>query len=1511
MGKCIIKYKGQKYSEEQFKEYFVNNKQEFATSIAKNKDVADSFKAPTANILFNLNKQDNSRKAVNNRLNILLSKTLNKIKVETIDENGVISIKPIRIKTIKEYKKWHSNKYDGQVIDALGIANMVDGIVAYSTEDGITLPEEALHLIVELIINTPEVQEILTKKDSNGVRLLETTKVYNDNVKEYTERYNDSSLVDKEILGKLIAQYMYDSRKVESFRNKVLRLLQRALKKLFINIKLAYELNPKEYPIEFRQALGIIDNNISADKYISDKNNVIVRNPNSLGVITANPAANLIKVEKSLKEIIKRYDQLLQESKNKGADWDEYKHLFNVLSMAMNAEDGVHNLTAKRISELKAKILIELQKDPSNLTLSNQFININKLEKHFNTFEKSKSDTTLLYSLEYRLAKVRKYYETKSYEEGLNIFLFGTGNVEGKEYTDFNYNEHGAIYDMFKASSKVKELLATPELIRTDHIAQITEILATYVPIIEVVEQTYIDSGNKLFENDDVRNVKVGEALQLINEYIKEAYDFINSNNAHYNAQRNAYLDELSNTNVQSVNKAVFDLVDKNSPKEYTELSQFKKVVGLYKNAQEGWLRLFTKKLKTVMNAVKQRNYSDAINIYTQLTSLGYYDLSASQIVKTFYQLDSKGKPTGYINTERDVAGWVKSREEYKNSIPKLLRQIANASTDPYMKSLNIPTDYYELMQKFVPIYALEKEDRKNLTPEMQALWKLRDAYSTLWSEWEEVNTEQFQEDDVKRITEERRQQLSKYHFNKWYSENIRTYTRFDGSEVTYYTGELRRPKKINENWHKLSTNQKKMALVYAEELRKAKLSALPDKYNFEWFARAPQITKTMFDSVTGGSRYATFKERLKGVFSERVDDDFYNVDKEGQIIKIPPLRYNKKLPDPELLTNDVLRALITYKNSINHRNIFLSAMPELQGMIDMVDTSIVNTQETYFSKSSTKEGRSSHLKAAMDHLMETIVFGNTENKMFGSERITSFFRSGKSYVTSLNLAYNSAAMITSWISSEVDTFVNANIGDLFDKPEYKKGKKEFLGNMYTILKDFENPIKTTKLGALAVVMEVGNTITDNMSKTNVSRGSRMIVGATKPFSGWNAGEIMLSLPIIATMGMSIKNIDGVWMTKQQANKNKVDKKLWNSSTSIYDILEVKNGVIDFKDVPQNIIDLYFIKTQNAISQMSQSLSATDKGTMYKNTLFSFLGVHMSWLILQLDKMFGAEIYNYESEQNEAGYYNRNSLKYTFEVGAAAIKDTIRSMMNMKLNFEEFNNLMDVSINPYNEAKIRNTKRIGVQMAVITAFSLLAYMLVGLALDDEDDEQLSPLLQLAALTALKVRIEQGAKLSLKDMHEFAQKPLSTYDASFSRFQFVNSAIDMLAGEDEEYKKDNIYTGMSKLTVNTIRSIPYLKGIFESYLGWYLNSNLSGDISEQARAMKSKREGVINFVVQPKGQGSDLAVKTAFDALSLPAYIIGNTGGKNILQILDSNHSDNEGLFNSKLPSKKAQNNKDE
>ena len=49
---CIITYKGNKYTQEQFKEYILNNKNEFSHIIASNKNVINSFKKRMEDIDF-------------------------------------------------------------------------------------------------------------------------------------------------------------------------------------------------------------------------------------------------------------------------------------------------------------------------------------------------------------------------------------------------------------------------------------------------------------------------------------------------------------------------------------------------------------------------------------------------------------------------------------------------------------------------------------------------------------------------------------------------------------------------------------------------------------------------------------------------------------------------------------------------------------------------------------------------------------------------------------------------------------------------------------------------------------------------------------------------------------------------------------------------------------------------------------------------------------------------------------------------------------------------------------------------------------------------------------------------------------------------------------------------------------------------------------------------------------------------------------------------------------------
>jgi len=90
---CIITYKGQKYSEEQFKEYFINNKNEFVTSISKNKDVIDSFKRKMEGIDF-VFSQSPELASVGSKVQYLqyLSTIFPDSKVKEIDNSLYISV---------------------------------------------------------------------------------------------------------------------------------------------------------------------------------------------------------------------------------------------------------------------------------------------------------------------------------------------------------------------------------------------------------------------------------------------------------------------------------------------------------------------------------------------------------------------------------------------------------------------------------------------------------------------------------------------------------------------------------------------------------------------------------------------------------------------------------------------------------------------------------------------------------------------------------------------------------------------------------------------------------------------------------------------------------------------------------------------------------------------------------------------------------------------------------------------------------------------------------------------------------------------------------------------------------------------------------------------------------------------------------------------------------------------------------------------------------------------------
>jgi hypothetical protein len=1497
------------------------------------------FTQNNSQTFYNLNKLDAKRKATNNTLNGILSRALSNLSVETIDENGVVTNKAIEVKSLEAFKNWYENnpKYKGEKFTQIGAALLLDGVLAATKDDGVTFAEEHLHFIVEVIKDTPEVQELLTATNEYGFRLFETTQVYQDNYRKYTEQYKGQpdvkNKVDKEILAKLIAQYMYDKRALDGIRNRLKRLLDRVIRIFYKSAKgWAKKLDDSMYPIEIRKALNLIDNNLEHSKYISDtKQHVIKYDPSKIEGVKANPSDNLTDIRTQLENMKKRLDQIIKSAPVAGKDWTRYKELFN-RTVIKSAEDNVSELSLERIAEFKKEVEEALVLDPGNPELQQKIVDTQELEKLFNTFDKNRQDVFQLYNIEARISKINKSIALKQYEEGLNFFLFGTGNMKGASDPDtYDYNQYGAIFDLYKAFSKVIGFTGVPgestvdskntllSMVRPEHIAEMKELFDSYAPILHIVENYYIENGNKLFDGDDVRNAKVVEALRLSNMYIDTIRDFIDNNEVHQHARNNV---EIENFRFIGREDLISDITSKSGAKIYTDLSMMKKVMGLYQHASEAWLRKFQLKINSLEEKENELNYQDSNNLYNSLVALGYKTLKGSKIREVFYQLDSKGNSTHYLNTERDIAKWNKDKTEFTKEIPRLLQNyVKNMGYNVY-----IPNTYEELMKIFTPIYTLKKEDKASLPKELTELWKVRDHYSELWGAWHESNTEEFTQDEADAFLAEAKNKLSLYHYKKLQESSIKEYTKLDGTTVTYFSGALTRPKAMNANYFNLNKQERAMADLFVKTVSDKKLQDNPEKYTFEWLARAPQISATMMDTFTGGGKRKVIKDKLAGIFSPRLDDDFYNVDGQGNVIKLPPERYNKKLDDPKLLTNDIIRSFAIYSANINHRKIFIPELMELQGMVDMVSTGQVTTSPYAFSlKNSltTKSGKGSTLESAMNNLMDTVVYKNTTDKT----PYSTFLIAVKKYITSLNLAYNMPSFITSWISGEIDKGVAAKIGDNYGTWEYMTGQKKYAKDLPSIMKDFENPTKKTVLGALSVAMGVGNSTVDNFSLTTTSKGIRMAISSVAPFSGWNATELLQSLPLLATSAETIRQVDGVWYTKPSyenkffkipvgtTDKKKFiedQKKKWREGKSFIDTIKVDNGNITFQDVPENIVNLYFLRTRAIISEMSQQYTSdTYKGSLHTDSISNLLGTHSTWLMLTMDKMFGAKIDNYLTGQTQSGYYTKETLRYLKDIMLQGSRELYHSLKNSSLDVPTVKYMMNPDINFENRHNIRSVKRIGLHFGVIIAASAAMYIFAGLALGDDDDEELSVALQLASLLLTKVGIEQKAKLSVNDIYEIANNPLAHLEGSFKRFQVLDALWSVLSKNEEDweaYTQDGPYKGMPKWSVSLAKSTPYFKGIFENYAAWYLNpmlgGSLTGDVSEQARSFRQKSAALKKYVVEPTTVGEVRNIAGDFP-FALPAKIIGNTIGENALQLLGEPYYKNSSIFNMKLPSKKA------
>lgn len=1462
------------------------------------------------NTYFNISDPDLSRAKSLTRLNRLLYNTANAMG--------------ITVKKMEQYSIEYSNR-NGKRLNQLGIANLLDKVLAYSENDGVTFPEEMFHFIVAANEQSPEIQQILNLVDQNGVKLITQTDVWAQNRDKYAAIYdNNMEKVELEILGKLLAQYTYDTYQYKTISQRLLRALDAFLRFFKIKTRFAKQLNRSNFNDELLRSFGYVVENLESGAYnkvfnpkplsnlntynvvLTPNNTFVIEETNQLGnkrILTdsngntytfsslsnatdfINNSKEFIAVESPnyFKDVLERViaDQQLKiieiQSRIVGLISKESKALFEYF------KNKYPNIDIQ--SEIKALIDRVNSGQPLTPTESQTLDDLVKYQKLTASNASDIENSKKIDRLQARVNQMNILLRQRKFHAGLHLYFFGINNNTGviKDIQDIlDYIE--------RVKNKEVELSDIA-------FSNLVENMKMHKYIIDTLKLEY-GQGRTLEELTDDQNDQLRDVVNNLKNKVDDITQFLE-----ISAPRVKKLVLIKNGGANP-NKEI-DL-NKETFEDSSIVNYWR---GSLKNVTDEWGRLFHNKLvvlaKSIQDAVVNRSVSLYNDINDDLKKIG------SSGLRKMKEKDKNGNDNGYWISERLTGEFEEYKDAYFQDILKKLDEYALAN---FGINYNLQSGKMNIEDFFNGNLLLNMKD-SSLDDELKRRKKLQDLYNKYLVEFSEANT--MLRPNWQQILEEKKKTMNKTQYAKYLKANVRVIN-FPNYSITLYKGELVMPSDgtskdvyvINDQTVKASqpvtksittknyTNPEyaklqrenpeviKVLNKLKEHHNRAKFRLPTATYSWEYENRLPQISKSALDVATSGKKlFANLGEKISEVFSPREDDEIYANRFQGSIIKRPVIRYLSKIK-PQFITDDLFRAVVLFDEMTERHIQYTKALPELQSMIDVLEYSKVNknslksnVKKFFIGKDSIISGSESQLKKKLDFTVKRLIFGeevdfneslsvNINGKEYDvnkiSERLFSWLRNN-------NLMGNTVSQVVGFFSGQLNKVTEIVIGSQIDKEEMAQAEREALRTYALFVKDFENPVKTTKLAIALQNLGLIDSIEESFGDLDKGRGTR-VISKLANYGGWRAFDYTLKAPVVIAIARSIRLINGEWVSKRSFKGTKDE---WNAATSLWDEISTENGKIKYSDkVTPAVVNLWKTKALELTLRLDEQTSEEDKALWHTHWFFRFFTLHQGWLDNMMGMAFKSRGYNWSTDQVEAGYY-RTGFKFLFNPAAwiTAFKDW----------------------STYDQVEKDNIKRIGMYLTWSGIAYALAYIMNAIALDDDDEENV-PFLHFLYIST-RLSMETSSKVAFDELLEYIIKPaggLEKISDVLSPFEFFLA----LLSEQEEVEQ-GMYAGYNKTTKKLIQSLPLIRGLFENLYGGYVNEYLEKPSTSVGVALDAKNNFVKTKNYEDKGIFENLIFGTPMGYLSkIIGYGLGYT-------YADSTTSMAESKGPGTLPTKKA------
>ncbi len=527
---------------------------------------------------------------------------------------------------------------------------------------------------------------------------------------------------------------------------------------------------------------------------------------------------------------------------------------------------------------------------------------------------------------------------------------------------------------------------------------------------------------------------------------------------------------------------------------------------------------------------------------------------------------------------------------------------------------------------------------------------------------------------------------------------------------------------------------------------------------------------------------------------------------------EIVPQRFTRELPNQDLLTTNVSLMFGSYFRHGTRYKYINREIPKL----NLIKEKIKNGKVEGGGEMAT-----SGVLEMLNKHMSIHVYGNLIDE---TESITSFFntifrtdnisgakiiKATQGYIRDTNLALNPVTPVVGAITSTLDNIKFTLADNLVDKNRLGFINKE-TGKMYAShLRDIGSNKPTTfakKLMEFAGLNISADELIDGMAKSKVFRMmNNPTMGAYA-----NAGVQSGLLAIVAmydghrligdkfyninqwrekNVGKSKEEIDTTWkeaeknsyynFLKRDGQKVEIDKVRLKASGFNGSIGELQERMMTVSDIYWNRIEAQAV--------------ATDRPHLASSPIMGFVMTHSMWFFNYFNTGFRKKQYNIEEYRWEEGRYQTIGRMFS-----NFTKDPNMSLMDKaEIASKMMGSLITMGyyakgIEGLEEFEKTNIKQLGAQLNVYL-LGTLAFLLMNLSADDDEDNALKQYLAFVASRALNEQASQTAPVSLRGILDKIKSPVPGH----RYMEQLWSLPLMLSPKGGDIVKSGTYKGMSK------------------------------------------------------------------------------------------------------------------